>query len=287
MVGKNEQSARESESDSRDVIIDAATQLIASGGRDAATTRAVAKAAGVQAPTIYRMFGDKDGLLDAVAEQGFAEYVAQKARKKPHADPVQDLRDGWDTHVTFSLANPGLFAIMTGDSHLRRGSSAFASGIDVLKSAYSPHRRRRSPARQRKARPRPRPIGRCRYDTYPAGAARRRARLAHRGGSSRDGHHRDNDRFIVATHYSRDGMPQPRCTRSSTRPRSCHVVSASSCASCSSVSRTTPLTTAIPSSAENKPAPASAPGTSSRSRAACRRRCAPVPGAARCRCPGP
>jgi AcrR family transcriptional regulator len=36
-------------------------------GRRAVTTRAVAAGAGVQAPTIYRLFGDKDGLLDALA----------------------------------------------------------------------------------------------------------------------------------------------------------------------------------------------------------------------------
>jgi AcrR family transcriptional regulator len=48
------------------------------------TTRSVALAAGVQPPTIYRLFGDKDGLLDAVAEHGFAHYAANK---RP-ADPI-------------------------------------------------------------------------------------------------------------------------------------------------------------------------------------------------------
>jgi AcrR family transcriptional regulator len=56
-------------------ILAAAAALIADGGRDALTTRAVSAAAGVQAPTIYRLFGDKSGLLDAVAELGFAAYL--------------------------------------------------------------------------------------------------------------------------------------------------------------------------------------------------------------------
>ncbi|MBC8122483.1 MAG: TetR family transcriptional regulator, partial [Gemmatimonadaceae bacterium] len=51
--------------DVRARIVVAAAGLIDSGGRDAATTRAVAAAAAVQAPTIYRLFGDKRGLLDA------------------------------------------------------------------------------------------------------------------------------------------------------------------------------------------------------------------------------
>ena len=112
-------------------IIEAAAELIASGGRDAATTRAVAAAAGVQAPTIYRMFGDKRGLLDAVAEHGLAAYIAEKARREPHPDPVQDLRDGWDLHVAFGLAHPGLFAIMSGEP--RPNSPAVAAGLEVLR----------------------------------------------------------------------------------------------------------------------------------------------------------
>jgi AcrR family transcriptional regulator len=114
-------------------IVAAASSLIAAGGRDAATTRAVATAAGVQAPTIYRLFGDKRGLLDAVAEHGLASYVGNKAALEPNPDPVQDLRDGWDMHVDFGLSHPGLFAIMTGDSHAQPRSPSVAAGMDVLR----------------------------------------------------------------------------------------------------------------------------------------------------------
>ena len=117
--------------DVRTRIVVAAAGLIASGGRDAATTRAVAAAAAVQAPTIYRLFGDKRGLLDAVAEHGLAAYVAEKSVREPHGDPVQELRDGWDMHVAFGLAHPGLFAIMSGDP--RPLSPAVAAGMDVLR----------------------------------------------------------------------------------------------------------------------------------------------------------
>jgi AcrR family transcriptional regulator len=114
-------------------IVAAAAGLIAAGGHDAATTRAVATAAGVQAPTIYRLFGDKRGLLDAVAEHGLAVYVAGKASRVPHPDPVQELRNGWDMHIEFGLANPGLFAIMAGDPQSRPPSPAAAAGLDVLR----------------------------------------------------------------------------------------------------------------------------------------------------------
>ena len=116
----------------KDRILAAAEDLIASSGVEAATTRAVAIAAGVQVPTIYRLFGDKDGLLDAVAERTMASYVAQKSQRQPNPDPLVDLRAGWDMHVDFGLANPGIFMVMA----LRSGpaSSANMRGLDILRA---------------------------------------------------------------------------------------------------------------------------------------------------------
>jgi AcrR family transcriptional regulator len=96
------------------------------------TTRAVATAAGVQAPTIYRLFGDKDGLLDAVAEHVFSGYVAGKAPSATTDDPVADLRAGWETHIGFGLTNPALFALLADP---RRGSRspAAAAGREILR----------------------------------------------------------------------------------------------------------------------------------------------------------
>tara|TARA_E500000318_G_scaffold87575_1_gene84558 strand:- start:140 stop:877 length:738 start_codon:yes stop_codon:yes gene_type:complete len=123
------------DSDAQDVrtrIVLAAAELIRLGNLDAATTRAVASAAKVQAPTIYRLFGDKNGLLDAVAEHSLNAYVIEKSSRPPSDDPIQDLRDGWDMHVTFGLANPGLFAILTGDTDSTPASGAKTAGLKVL-----------------------------------------------------------------------------------------------------------------------------------------------------------
>lgn len=128
-----EPSDRSQAKDLRTRIVAAAAALIKSGGRDAATTRAVAASAGVQAPTIYRLFGDKRGLLEAVAEHALSTYVAEKSTRPAHPDPVQDLRDGWDMHVAFGLANPGLFAIISGEPHPDRASPAVGAGIEILR----------------------------------------------------------------------------------------------------------------------------------------------------------
>lgn len=101
--------------DTRARIIGAAAALLTEGGREAVSTRAVSAAAGVQAPTIYRIFGDKQGLLDAVAEYGFATYLVSKTASPPSNDPVQDLRRGWDLHVGFGLAHPAFYTLTYGE----------------------------------------------------------------------------------------------------------------------------------------------------------------------------
>ncbi|MEP6955148.1 MAG: TetR/AcrR family transcriptional regulator [Solirubrobacteraceae bacterium] len=96
----------------RERILAAAAKLLADGGEDEASTRAVSAAAGVQAPTIYRLFGDKQGLLDAVAVDALETYLSTKSRRSPGPDPVEDLRAGWDEHVAFALAHPEVYALL-------------------------------------------------------------------------------------------------------------------------------------------------------------------------------
>ena len=121
----------------RSVVLDAASRLLTSQGVDAVTTRAVAQEAGVQAPTLYRLFGDKDGLLDALAERVMAGYVAATTaaaadEERDGGDPVADLRAAWDAHVAFGLAHPDLYALLAARA-LPRPSAATAAGVDVLR----------------------------------------------------------------------------------------------------------------------------------------------------------
>jgi AcrR family transcriptional regulator len=99
------------------------------------TTRSVALAAGVQAPAIYRLFGDKNGLLDAVVQHGFASYLA---RKPPvdgaDSDPVASLSAGWELHVGFGLANPELFRLMHTALRTPDGRAIAEVGTGVLRA---------------------------------------------------------------------------------------------------------------------------------------------------------
>ncbi|BEL06622.1 TetR/AcrR family transcriptional regulator [Actinoplanes sichuanensis] len=117
----------------RSRLVEVAAHLLATEGPDAVTTRSVALAAGVQAPTIYRLFGDKNGLLDAVAEHGFATYTAQKPPVDADTDPVEGLRSGWHLHVGFGLANPALFRLMHTAKRTPEGQATVDSGTEVLR----------------------------------------------------------------------------------------------------------------------------------------------------------
>ncbi|GAA0322776.1 TetR/AcrR family transcriptional regulator [Actinoallomurus spadix] len=116
----------------RQRIVEAAADLLSRQGRDAVTTRAVAAAAGMQAPVIYRLFGDKDGLLEAVAGHGYAVFLAAKHQDNAPEDPVEDLRAGWDLAAEFGLANPELFTLMYGDPGRGTTSAAFQAGMRIL-----------------------------------------------------------------------------------------------------------------------------------------------------------
>jgi AcrR family transcriptional regulator len=70
----------------------------------------------VQAPTIYRLFGDKDGLLEAGAEHVMAANVSARAAIAAAAsasasaqsvDPLDDLRAGWMMQIDRPTAVPG------------------------------------------------------------------------------------------------------------------------------------------------------------------------------------
>lgn len=98
--------------DAREKILEAATGLLAGAPAADVSTRAVCEAAGVGAPMLYRLFGDKAGLLAAVVDRAFEEYLAGKRAAVPSADPVADLRRGWDNHMRFALEHPHHYRLM-------------------------------------------------------------------------------------------------------------------------------------------------------------------------------
>lgn len=98
----------------RNRVVDVALQLLIDHGPAALSTRAVCRAADVQAPTIYRIFGHKQGLIDAATARGFAVYATEHSVGTPCSDPVDGLRRGWNLHVQFALDHPTLYVLIYG-----------------------------------------------------------------------------------------------------------------------------------------------------------------------------
>jgi AcrR family transcriptional regulator len=98
--------------DTRALIIARASALLADSSDGEISTRAVCEAAGVTQPVLYRLFGDKDGLLAAVADAAWESYLAGKRAAESSHDPVADLRAGWDAHTMFALQNPHAYRLV-------------------------------------------------------------------------------------------------------------------------------------------------------------------------------
>ncbi len=109
----------------------AAARLLSEEGPSAVTTRRVAHEAGLQPPALYRLFQDKDDLLDATAEHVFAGHLANKLTTAPSDDPVEDLRAGWNLQIGFGLANPYVFGLLL-DPARARDTPGQAKGLLIL-----------------------------------------------------------------------------------------------------------------------------------------------------------
>jgi AcrR family transcriptional regulator len=131
-LAKTGETAAGKRAGTRGRIVRAAAGLLVEGGREAVTTRAVAAAAGVQAPTIYRQFGDMRGLLDEVASFGFSGYLRDKTSREHAEDPVEELRRGWDLHVGFGVENPAFYVLMYGDPRPGVEPTAAREAAEIL-----------------------------------------------------------------------------------------------------------------------------------------------------------
>lgn len=110
-------------------VLDVAAALLREAGPDALTTRRICEGAGITAPTLYHHFGDKDGLLQALAEREMKAFFARKWAMPPSGDPLADLVQGWDDWIAFARSAPELVAAL-----LRGGDGVVAlrSGAEAI-----------------------------------------------------------------------------------------------------------------------------------------------------------
>jgi len=114
-------------------ILEAASELLARSADADVSTRAVGEAAGVTAPTLYHHFGDKEGLLTAVVDFGWAAFLESKRTTAAvlHEHVSDDIRAGWDNHLAFARENPNFYKLMWSPA-VAANTAAFREAFRML-----------------------------------------------------------------------------------------------------------------------------------------------------------
>lgn len=93
----------------RAALIDAGYELARSGGPDAVTVRAAARATGVSAPAAYRHFEDRSGLVAAVGRRCREELARRMiAERDAHRAPRRRFTATGRAYIQFGRDEPGL-----------------------------------------------------------------------------------------------------------------------------------------------------------------------------------
>ncbi|WP_186762921.1 TetR/AcrR family transcriptional regulator [Lentzea tibetensis] len=107
-------SRTESAAATRRALLDAAAELLDSGGPDAVTLRAVGASAGVTRGAPYRHFPDKDSLLTTVAAEALDRLADQvrAVRADPRVPPADTLHQALSALMTVGRRQPHLYRLM-------------------------------------------------------------------------------------------------------------------------------------------------------------------------------
>ncbi|WP_440714064.1 TetR/AcrR family transcriptional regulator [Gordonia sp. FQ] len=128
--------SRTSAGDVRPLLVAAGRRILERDGAAGLTVRAVAKEAGVAPMGVYNHFDGKEGLLDAVVTDGFAEFGAAIATTD--AEAAARLVASGVAYRDFALANPVLYSLMfstTCEAEGRTVARAFDNLVDIVRYA--------------------------------------------------------------------------------------------------------------------------------------------------------
>ena len=107
----------------RSELLAAATRLLERDGRDAVLTlRAVAREAGVAAPSVYPHFADLDELVVALITAHLADLgsAVRRAAQRAGDDPVERARAAAHAYVRWGLRHPGPYTVVFEGRALRQ-----------------------------------------------------------------------------------------------------------------------------------------------------------------------
>lgn len=96
----------------RRAILDATEALLREHGLESFSMRRLAHRCGYTAPTIYHHFGDKQGLIDAVAAAHIEFVLARVRRVRRREDPLDTLREILLEFAYLGLENATYYRIL-------------------------------------------------------------------------------------------------------------------------------------------------------------------------------
>lgn len=98
--------------DTRQALLAAAHDLLATEGPAALTVRRIATAAGVSTMNVYSRFGGKDGVLDELFIDGFRRMTDEMVNAPTTDDALADLQACGEAYRAFARRNPTYYSLM-------------------------------------------------------------------------------------------------------------------------------------------------------------------------------
>jgi len=122
--------------ETREALLAAAHDLLATEGPAALTVRRIAAAAGVSTMNVYSRFGGKDGVLDELFIHGFQRMSDEMADAPTSDDPIEDLMACGRAYRAFARNNPTYYSLM-----FDRVAPDFAPSDRAIETALAGHAR--------------------------------------------------------------------------------------------------------------------------------------------------
>jgi AcrR family transcriptional regulator len=101
-----------SQDELRSRLIAVAGDLLLTHGADSLTVRRIATEASCSTTVVYTMFGNKEGLAEALYLEGFERFRRRLAAVPRHPDPLEYLTSLGPAYREACLAEPGYYSVM-------------------------------------------------------------------------------------------------------------------------------------------------------------------------------
>ena len=132
-MGEDDQKTPYHHGDLRAALLTASEAELAERGIEAFSLRSVAKRAGVSHAAPAHHFGDVQGLLTALAAEGYRRFLATQGMHEAQAarDPRAQLVAAGVGYVDFAMASPALFRLLFGSSRPDYGNADLQAAAEA------------------------------------------------------------------------------------------------------------------------------------------------------------